>query len=108
VATSKQPKKGVHDSRWERSDGPAPLSRGESQSGSAEDPGIPGVLIGNDEDFKGCEGIVEERDFEEALAGGRAQETRRPKGARAPTWTKPLGAKRGTADYLGWKPLKRR
>ena len=82
--------------------------RGESQSAGAKDPEIPGVFVGNYGHLEGCEGSLRERDFKAALVRGRAQETKRPKGAKAPTWTKPPGAKRGTAKNLGCKPLERR
>ena len=50
---------------------------------------------------KGCEGSLRDRDSKAALVRGRTQEARRPKEARALTWTKPPGAKRGTASDVG-------
>jgi hypothetical protein len=50
---------------------------------------------------KGCEGSLGDRDSKAALVRGRTQEAKRPKGARAPTWTKHLGANRGTASDVG-------
>jgi hypothetical protein len=43
--------------------------------------------------LEGCEGSVRERHLNATLDGGRAQEVRNPKGAKAPTRTKPPGAR---------------
>jgi hypothetical protein len=50
---------------------------------------------------KGCEGSLGDRDSKAALVRGKSQEAGRPKGAMAPTWTKPPGAMRGTANDVG-------
>jgi hypothetical protein len=72
----------AYDSRWKRSDRPAPSTEGDSQSTKEGYPKIPETGHGNVVRIKGCKGSFRERHWEASLGEGEPKRQKIPREQR--------------------------